>query len=49
MISVINDGVGQTRANNSVLPKGVGGIVAVRCAQASGTVHLVVDISGYFQ
>ena len=41
---------GQVRANNSVLAVGVGGEVSVRTAlSAAGTVHFVVDVSGYFR
>ncbi len=47
--STISYGPGQTRANNAVAALGEGGAVLVHCAQASGTVHLVVDVSGWFR
>jgi virginiamycin B lyase len=47
--SSINYGAGQTRANNEVLAPGVNSFVFVRCAQPSGTVHFILDVTGYFQ
>lgn len=47
--SVINYGPGQTRANNAIAPLGVSGELGTRCDQASGTVHLILDINGYFE
>lgn len=38
---------GLTRANNAVLLLGAGGL-GVFCEQPSGTVHLVIDVVGYF-
>jgi hypothetical protein len=49
LASVINYSAGQTRANNAVLPLSASGQVAVRCDQASGVVHLIVDVNGYFE
>jgi len=48
--STINYGPGQTRANNAVVALGQDGLasLAVRCDSA-GTVHLVVDVNGYFK
>jgi len=42
---------GRTRANNAVLPLGVGGELTARCTMnpASGATHLVLDVSGYFR
>lgn len=48
-ISSINYSAGQTRANNAVLLLGAGGDIAVRCVQASGSVHFVLDVAGYFE
>ncbi len=42
-------GAGQTRANNAVLSIGTDDAVFIRCAQPFGTVHLIVDVSGYFR
>jgi hypothetical protein len=47
--SSINYGGGQTRANNGVLVSGVGGSIFVSCNQPSGTVHFILDVTGYFQ
>jgi uncharacterized repeat protein (TIGR01451 family) len=49
LISTINYSRGQTRANNGVIPLYVGQIAAF-AAQAGGTtVHLIVDVTGYFE
>jgi len=47
--SALNYSAGQTRAGNGVFMVGSGGAITVRCNQPSGTVHLVVDVTGYFQ
>jgi Leucine-rich repeat (LRR) protein len=47
--SSINYGMGQTRANNAVVPLGADGAIAVSVNQPSGTVHVVLDVNGYFQ
>ena len=40
----------QTRANNAVVPMGPGGTVTVYCAGAGpGSVHLILDVNGYFE
>ena len=49
LVSTINYRVGQTRANNAVLPLGAGGDFVVLCIQASGSVHFILDVNGYFQ
>jgi len=46
--SAINFAAGQTRANNAVLMLGPAGEIVVRCAMASGGVHFILDVSGYF-
>ena len=48
-ISSVNYSTGQTRANNAIIGLGVSGQVAIRCAQASGTVHGILDVTGYFE
>jgi hypothetical protein len=48
-VSSINYSAGQTRANNAVVPLGPGAQIAVRCAQASGTAHFILDVNGYFE
>jgi hypothetical protein len=50
LASTINFRVGQTRANNAIVPLGTGGAIAIFYGQASGnTVHLIVDVNGFFQ
>jgi hypothetical protein len=50
LVSTINYSAGQTRANNAVAVLGAGGGLAVRCDQLAGsTVHLIIDVNGYFQ
>ena len=39
---------GQTRANNAVIALGAGQL-AIRCDQASGSAHVIIDVSGYFK
>jgi hypothetical protein len=46
--SAINFGAGQTRANNAIVAVGNDGALSVYSGQASGTVHFVLDIDGYF-
>jgi Leucine-rich repeat (LRR) protein len=40
---------GQTRANNAVVSLGADGAVVVYVSQPSGTAHVVLDVTGYFQ
>jgi hypothetical protein len=49
LVSALNWNAGQTRANNAIIQLGAGGDVTVHPDQPSGTVHLIVDITGYFQ
>ncbi len=46
--STVNYSAGQTRANNAVIQLNGAGQVATRCSP-SGTAHLIIDVSGYFQ
>jgi hypothetical protein len=48
LVSTINYGPGQTRANNAILTLGSGGDFDVSCAGA-GTVDLIVDVNGFFR
>jgi hypothetical protein len=48
LVASINYAAGQTRSNNAIVSLYAGGFSA-RCAQASGTAHLVVDVNGYFE
>jgi Beta-propeller repeat len=49
LVSSINYSAGQTRGNNAIVRLSAAGVIAVRCTQASGTTHLVLDVNGYFQ
>ena len=49
LASVINYLAGSTRANSVVGSLSSTGQIAVRCDQASGSVHLIVDVNGYFE
>jgi hypothetical protein len=41
--------VGQTRGNNSVVALSVSGQMSAFVGQAAGsTVHLIIDVNGYF-
>jgi hypothetical protein len=47
-VSTLNYSASQTRANNAVASLNALGQVAVRCSP-SGTVHVIVDVNGYFE
>ena len=50
--SVVNLTVGKTRTNNAILSlatDGSGGLAAVAFLGGSGTVHLILDVNGYFE
>ena len=48
--TIINFNAGQTRANNALLALGAGGILtAGATVNGPGTVHLILDVNGYFQ
>jgi hypothetical protein len=49
LVSTLNWGPSQTRANNAVVALGLSDDVTVHPDQASGTVHLIIDVNGYFQ
>lgn len=48
LTSTINYLAGQTRSNNAVVPLDGGGNLCVYVGQASGTVHFILDVNGYF-
>jgi uncharacterized repeat protein (TIGR01451 family) len=49
-VSSINYGAGQTRANNAIVALNPSGAMAAFVAQAAGTtVHLIIDVNGYFE
>ena len=45
----INVRAGIVRANNAVVPLGIGGQLAVRCDMPSGSTEFFFDVFGYFQ
>jgi hypothetical protein len=47
--STLNYVAGLTRANNAIVGLSASGALAVRCTQASGTAHVVLDVTGYFE
>ena len=49
LVSSVNYGAGQTRANNAVVALGLAGDIAVRFVLPSGTAHFILDVNGYFE
>jgi hypothetical protein len=49
LASTINYAAGQTRASNAVLRLGPTGALTVYVMQSSGDVHVIIDVSGYFE
>jgi hypothetical protein len=49
LFATINYSAGQTRSNNAILIPDASETITVRCNQGSGTVDLVIDVTGYFQ
>jgi hypothetical protein len=47
--STVNFQAGQTRANNAVARLGNDGGLSIFCGMASGSVHVVLDVVGYFE
>jgi len=47
--STLNYTSGVTRANNAVAGLSASGALAVRCTQATGTAHIILDVNGYFE
>ncbi len=47
--SAVNYSAGQTIANNAIVMLGASAGLAVRCNQASGTTHVILDVNGYFE
>jgi len=48
-VSNLSFGVNQTRANNAVLALGAAGQLTANAQMTSGTVHLVIDVNGYYR
>jgi hypothetical protein len=49
LASTINYVAGQTRANNAVTPLGASGTLEVYVGQSGGSVHVIIDVNGYFE
>ena len=49
LASVLNHGAGATRASQATLRLGDGGKLTLRTIQLSGSVHVVIDVAGYFE
>jgi endoglucanase len=47
--STLNYSANQARANNAIVSLGAGGAATVYCGQMTGSVHVVVDVNGYFR
>jgi hypothetical protein len=47
--SAVNYGAARTRANSQIAPLGTSAGLTVHCDQPSGTMHLIIDVNGYFQ
>lgn len=47
--STISYSAGQTRADNAVIGLGAAGDVGIHCDQTSGTVHVILDVVGWFE
>ena len=48
-VSAVNYNPGQTRAGNVVIGLSPEGDLAVRASQATGSVHVILDVVGYFE
>jgi hypothetical protein len=48
-VAVVTYGAGDTHSGNTVIALDDAGQFVVRATQRSGSVHLVVDVTGYFQ
>jgi hypothetical protein len=47
--SLLNHGPDQTRASQAVARLGDGGRIGLRPVQAGGSLHVIVDVVGYFE
>ena len=47
--STINYGAGRTRANNTIVAPDASGNLTIFANQASGSVHVIIDVDGYFE
>ncbi|MNG39239.1 hypothetical protein D3C84_1272370 [compost metagenome] len=49
LVSSLNYSAGQTRGNNAAVGLSAAGQLSIRCAQAFGTAHVILDVNGYFE
>ncbi|MFN2387188.1 MAG: hypothetical protein ABR576_13050, partial [Thermoanaerobaculia bacterium] len=49
LASAINFRAGQTRANHAILPLSANGDLSAQVAMPAGSVHVLIDVFGYFQ
>jgi serine protease len=49
VVSTVNWGKNQTRADNAVIGLGPNTDITTHVDQASGTVHFIIDVNGYYQ
>ena len=50
VVASINYSAGQTRGNNAIVPLSAGGAIDAFVAQPAGTtVHVIIDVNGYFE
>jgi hypothetical protein len=49
LVSTINYVAGQTRANNAITALGAAGALDVYVGQSGGSVHVIIDVNGYFE
>jgi len=47
--STLNYTAGQTRGNNAVVSLSSTAALSIRCNQAGGSAHVILDVNGYFQ
>jgi hypothetical protein len=48
-VSMVNYAAGQTRGTSGIVALSEDGRLAIRVTQPSGTVHVIVDVFGYFE
>jgi hypothetical protein len=49
LASTVNFRAAQTRANNAIVRLGPAGTLGAISGQSTGTVHVIVDVTGYFE
>jgi hypothetical protein len=47
--SSLNYAAVRARANSAIAQLGTSGSLGIQCTQSSGTVHLIIDVNGYFR